>query len=128
MFRHFSLAVAFLAGALRSGGGESKIYVNCVFGKSRSTTFVTAYLMVEHGWRAADALKHLKERRDVQLNPGFLQQIADLDYELEWRRHGGVGSTPAPASQKVADCEAGSRGGGGGEKDAVGRCRPVAMI
>lgn len=57
-----------------------------MFGKSRSTSFVVAFLMIQNDWRAMDALKHVRQRRNVQLNPGFLQQIADLDYKLEWAR------------------------------------------
>ena len=57
-FRHFTSAVSFIASALKSPGG--RLYVNCVFGRSRSTTFVVAYLMIQHDWSTPDALKHIR--------------------------------------------------------------------
>lgn len=65
---------------------DGKVFVNCVFGKSRSTTFVVVYLMVCQKWDALTALKHIRQKRPVQLNTGFLLQIVDLDYKLKWER------------------------------------------
>lgn len=83
MRRHFVDAVEFMDDAILQNG---KVFVNCVFGKSRSTTFVLAYMMICHNWTALDALRHLRQKRPVQLNPGFLLQIIDLDYKLKWQR------------------------------------------
>ena len=94
--RHFSSAVAFIASALRSP--EGRLYVNCVFGKSRSTTFVAAFLMTEHDWSAVDALKHIKQRRNVQINFGFQQQLADLDHKLQWMREQAAADKARDAS------------------------------
>ncbi len=65
---------------------NGKVFVNCVFGKSRSTTFVVAYMMLCHNWTALDALIHIRQKRPVQLNPGFLLQLVDLDYKIKWSR------------------------------------------
>ena len=75
--------VEFMDDAIFSNG---KVFVNCVFGKSRSTTFIVVYLMLVHDWTALDALRHIRKRRPVQINSGFLLQIADLDYKLKWMR------------------------------------------
>ena len=83
LFRHFVDAVEFMDDALSNNG---KVFVNCVYGKSRSTSFVVVYLMLCHGWTALDALRHIRKKRPVQLNPGFLLQIVDLDYKLKWQR------------------------------------------
>ena len=76
-------AIEFMDDAILNKG---KVFVNCVFGKSRSTTFVVVYMMVCHGWTALDALRHIRKKRPVQLNSGFLLQIVDLDYKLKWQK------------------------------------------
>ena len=83
LFRHFVDAVEFMDNAVSNNG---KVFVNCVYGKSRSTSFVVVYLMLCHDWTALDALRHIRKKRPVQLNPGFLLQIVDLDYKLKWQR------------------------------------------
>ncbi|TRY67351.1 hypothetical protein TCAL_12462 [Tigriopus californicus] len=82
--RHFVNAAEFIDNALLTENG--KIYVNCVFGKSRSTTCILAYLMICHDWPALKALKHIRSRRPVEINSGFRTQIADLEYKLNWLR------------------------------------------
>lgn len=66
--------------------GKSLVFVNCVFGKSRSTTCIIAYLMIKHGWDAAAALQHVRKFRPVVVNSGFLTQLTDLDHKLQWLR------------------------------------------
>jgi len=81
--RHFMEVAQFLDSCLSNNG---KCFVNCVFGRSRSTTCVVAYLMLKHGWGALQALKHIRQLRPVELNEGFIQQLADLDFKLTWYR------------------------------------------
>ena len=76
-------AAEFMENAILNKG---KVFVNCVFGKSRSTTLVVAYMMLCHNYDAVSALKHIRQKRNVQINPGFLLQLADLDYRLKWER------------------------------------------
>ena len=42
--------------------------------------------MLCHNYDAVSALKHIRQKRNVQINPGFLLQLADLDYRLKWER------------------------------------------
>lgn len=79
--RHFMEVAQFLDSAISSNG---KCFVNCVFGRSRSTTCVVVYLMLKHDWEALQALKHIRSFRPVEVNEGFVQQLADLDFKLKW--------------------------------------------
>lgn len=100
LFRHFLDVAEFIEEALSANGGDEEedgkeergkrnvVLVNCVFGRSRSTTCVAAFLMLSRGWDAGSALRRLRERRPVAVNPGFLQQLADLDHKLRWIRAG----------------------------------------
>ena len=83
VFRHFADATEFMDDAIKK---EGKVFINCVFGKSRSTTFVVVYLMICHNWDALTALKHIRQKRPVQINAGFLLQLVDLDYKLKWEK------------------------------------------
>ena len=73
----------YLDEALINGG---KAFVNCVFGLSRSTTCIVAYLMLAKGLGALQALQLIRQKRPVKINPGFLQQVVDLDHQLEFCR------------------------------------------
>lgn len=81
--RHFMDVADFIDSALSDNG---RVFVNCVFGRSRSTTCVVVYLMLKHDWSALRALKHIREKRPVQINDGFMQQLSDLDYKIAWAK------------------------------------------
>ncbi|XP_040580522.1 uncharacterized protein [Lepeophtheirus salmonis] len=81
--KHFSDVAKYINDALLQSS-QNKVFVNCVFGKSRSTTCIVAYLMLIQGWTAMAALTHIRKKRDVLINYGFLNQIADLDYRMKW--------------------------------------------
>ena len=85
IFRYFEEVATYIQEALTSNL-NNKVYVNCVFGKSRSTTCVVAYLMLCQDWTAQHALEHIKRRRNVHINPGFLQQLIDLEHKIKWLR------------------------------------------
>ena len=74
----------FIGQALSSG---NKVFVNCVFGRSRSTTCVVAYLMMCQEWTLQSSLNHIRRHRPVQLNYGFIQQLVDLENKLEYIRN-----------------------------------------
>ena len=57
--------------------------------------------MIEHDWTAIDALKHIRQRRNVQVNYGFQQQLADLDHKLNWMREQKVANKTQEASVAV---------------------------
>ncbi len=63
-----------------------RVLVNCVMGRSRSTTFVVAYLMLRRDLRALEALSEVRRHRDVRPNDGFLRQLAELDAKMERER------------------------------------------
>ena len=84
--RHFMEMAQFIDSALSENG---KVFVNCVFGRSRSTSLscspssrsstcssstcsrstscVVAYLMLKHDWTALKALTHIREKRPIQV-------------------------------------------------------------
>ena len=49
-----------------SSNNRCKVFVNCVFGKSRSTTCVIAYLMICKGFTAREALLQVKKTSDYK--------------------------------------------------------------
>ena len=54
---------------------------------SRSTTCVCVYLMLKYDWGALQALRHIRQTRPVEINEGFLQQLADLDFKIRWYKN-----------------------------------------
>ncbi|KAJ3504507.1 hypothetical protein NLJ89_g7898 [Agrocybe chaxingu] len=69
--------------ALKSKGGTGRILVHCSAGVSRSPTVVVGYLMKQRGMTLREALGLvLRARPQVSPNPGFLQQLKDLEVEL----------------------------------------------
>ncbi|XP_075032490.1 protein phosphatase Slingshot homolog 3 [Mixophyes fleayi] len=63
----------FISSAKRQG---SHVFVHCKMGVSRSASTVIAYAMKEYEWKLEEALKHVKDRRNiVQPNAGFLRQL-----------------------------------------------------
>uniref|UniRef100_A0A8L0DRE1 Dual specificity protein phosphatase n=1 Tax=Oncorhynchus mykiss TaxID=8022 RepID=A0A8L0DRE1_ONCMY len=65
---------------------ENKLLVHCVMGRSRSATLFLAYLMICKNMTVVDAVDHVKRRRRIIPNWGFLKQLRQLDtYLLEQR-------------------------------------------
>merc|ERR1719310_498921 len=59
------------------------VLVSCAQGKSRSGTLAIAYLMVTRGWDVSTALTYVQKKRPfVQPNPGFMQQLHELQPKL----------------------------------------------
>ena len=56
--------------------------LNCISGRSRSATFVIAYLMIKQEMNANEALNHVLKKRPIRPNDGFLKQISRLDNNL----------------------------------------------
>ena len=57
------------------------------FPLARSTTCVVVYLMLKYDWGALQALRHIRHARPVEINEGFLQQLADLDFKIKWYKN-----------------------------------------
>ncbi len=61
---------------------SGKVLVHCREGVSRSATLVVAYLMLKEGMTVQDAIRTVRESREICPNEGFLQQLCDFDKEL----------------------------------------------
>lgn len=59
-----------------------KLLVHCVMGRSRSATLFLAYLMICENMTVVDAIEHVKKRRRIIPNWGFLKQLRELDMHL----------------------------------------------
>ncbi|KAH9981017.1 protein-tyrosine phosphatase-like protein [Lactifluus volemus] len=69
--------------AIASKNGTGKILVHCYAGISRSPTVVAAYLMKRKGMSLKAALGHIiRVRPQISPNPGFLQQLKEMELEL----------------------------------------------
>ncbi|KAG7462530.1 hypothetical protein MATL_G00185770 [Megalops atlanticus] len=66
---------------------NNKLLVHCVMGRSRSATLFLAYLMIYKKMTVVEAIEHVKERRCILPNRGFLKQLRQLDIELQEQRH-----------------------------------------
>uniref|UniRef100_A0A8C6U1J8 Dual specificity protein phosphatase n=1 Tax=Neogobius melanostomus TaxID=47308 RepID=A0A8C6U1J8_9GOBI len=65
---------------------SDKVLVHCVMGRSRSATLVLAYLMRQHTLTVVDAIVHVRQRRCILPNHGFLKQLRALDITLQEER------------------------------------------
>lgn len=66
---------------------QNKLLIHCVMGRSRSATLLLAYLMIHEHMTVIDAIDHVKRRRHIIPNWGFLKQLRELDtHLLEQRR------------------------------------------
>lgn len=61
---------------------QNKLLVHCVMGRSRSATLFLAYLMICENMTVVDAIEHVKKRRRIIPNWGFLKQLRELDMHL----------------------------------------------
>lgn len=69
--------------ALQSNNGTGKILVHCSAGISRSPAVVAAYLMKHHDMSLRTALGQIvRARPQASPNPGFLQELKELELEL----------------------------------------------
>ncbi|KAK1881569.1 Dual specificity phosphatase DUPD1 [Dissostichus eleginoides] len=61
---------------------QNKLLVHCVMGRSRSATLFLAYLMICENMTVVEAIEHVKSRRRIIPNWGFLKQLRELDMQL----------------------------------------------
>ncbi|XP_071495167.1 dual specificity protein phosphatase 3-like [Diadema antillarum] len=78
--QHFDTAVSFIDEALAQENG--KVLVHCVQGFSRSASVAVAYLMLRRGLTVQEAVKTVREKREIGPNSGFLKQLCALNDEL----------------------------------------------
>ncbi|XP_015179701.1 PREDICTED: dual specificity protein phosphatase 3-like isoform X1 [Polistes dominula] len=81
--KYFYTAASFIDEAVSNNG---KVFVHCVVGVSRSATCVLAYLMIKKNMLAVDAVRIVREKRDIYPNYGFRNQLAQLDNQLRRQR------------------------------------------
>ena len=80
--KHFDKAVDFIDESVRNGHG---VLVHCVYGISRSSTLLCAYLMKKHNMTVANAVSYVKKKRpQVNPNNGFLLQLCSFDPKTEF--------------------------------------------
>lgn len=84
--QYFYSAAQFMDQALSSP--SNKLLVHCVMGRSRSATLFLAYLMIRKNLTVVDAVDHVKQRRRIIPNWGFLKQLRELDSQLLEQRRG----------------------------------------
>ncbi|XP_031735734.1 dual specificity phosphatase DUPD1 [Anarrhichthys ocellatus] len=65
---------------------QNKVLVHCVMGRSRSAALVLAYLIMKHSLTVVDAIEHVRQRRCILPNHGFLRQLRALDITLQEER------------------------------------------
>lgn len=78
--KHFKKAIEFIDEAIDKGSG---VLVHCVYGISRSSTLICAYLIAKKKMTVSQAIKHVKDRRPIaDPNRGFLVQLQALWEDL----------------------------------------------
>lgn len=82
--QYFYSAASFIEKTLNNP--QNKLLVHCVMGRSRSATLFLAYLMICEKMTVVDAIEHVKTRRRIIPNWGFLKQLRELDMELQQKR------------------------------------------
>jgi protein phosphatase slingshot len=77
--KHFDKAIDFIDESVKNRKG---VLIHCVYGVSRSSTLVCAYLIKKHGMSVSSAIKHVKARRPhANPNSGFLLQLQAMPVE-----------------------------------------------
>uniref|UniRef100_UPI0037E7A4C9 dual specificity phosphatase 29-like n=1 Tax=Semicossyphus pulcher TaxID=241346 RepID=UPI0037E7A4C9 len=82
--QYFFSAAHFIKATLSNP--QNKLLVHCVMGRSRSATLFLAYLMICENMTVVDAIEHVKQRRRIIPNWGFLKQLRELDMQLLEKR------------------------------------------
>ncbi|XP_056153090.1 dual specificity phosphatase 29-like isoform X2 [Lampris incognitus] len=87
--QYFSSAAQFIDETLSNP--QNRLLVHCVMGRSRSATLFLSYLMICRDMTVVDAIDHVKRRRRIIPNWGFLKQLRQLDTHLLEKRRGSTG-------------------------------------
>ncbi|KAL4641098.1 hypothetical protein GN956_G11368 [Arapaima gigas] len=80
---------------------KGKVLVHCAMGVSRSAALVLAFLMICEGLTLVEAIRAVRQHRDVCPNSGFLEQLRCLDMTLvqgKWQRQEALESKKAASS------------------------------
>ncbi|KAL7947104.1 protein-tyrosine phosphatase-like protein [Trichoderma barbatum] len=89
--------------ALQSNNGSGRILVHCSAGISRSPTVVAAYLMKHQNMSLRAALGQIvRARPQASPNPGFLQELKDLELQLRGAPSLDVDELPRREKDRLA--------------------------
>ena len=61
---------------------SGKVYVHCQQGVSRSATIVLSFLMQKRQMKLMDAVKCVRDKREIFPNEGFQKQLCRLNDEI----------------------------------------------
>uniref|UniRef100_A0A8C2X9M9 Dual specificity protein phosphatase n=1 Tax=Cyclopterus lumpus TaxID=8103 RepID=A0A8C2X9M9_CYCLU len=86
----FNLSQYFFSAARFIEETLNKLLVHCVMGRSRSASLFLAFLMICENMTVVDAIEHVKRRRRIVPNWGFLKQLRELDMQLLEKREEGT--------------------------------------
>lgn len=122
---HIDGCLGFMNEAITAGGG---VLVHCFAGKSRSSSMVIAYLMLERGMEYFAAFDLVRsKRRQANPNPGFCMQLKDLG--LSFRPAGARDAvTAGSATAQVSNTLLAMIRGCGGSTSVVVAERPEEFI
>ena len=67
--------------------------MHCFQGMSRSATVVLAFLMLHRDMSLLDAIKHVRKRRAIHPNAGFMRQLVELNNQLAEAQQANSSST-----------------------------------
>ncbi|GAB6026224.1 hypothetical protein CHUAL_012431 [Chamberlinius hualienensis] len=87
---YFEQAADFVEEGVKAGG---KVLIHCRVGVSRSATLALAYLIIKKGMTAQDAMRTVRAQREIIPNPGFLQQLCDLNERIHRQKRATDGTT-----------------------------------
>jgi hypothetical protein len=89
---HFDKAIDFISESVKNGHG---VLIHCVYGISRSSTLMCAYLMRKHGMSQRSAIQYVKTKRpQVDPNSGFLLQLATYEKRKDYSYFPELDSPP----------------------------------
>lgn len=96
---HFDKAIDFISESVKNGHG---VLIHCVYGISRSSTLMCAYLMRKHAMSQRNAIEYVKSKRpQVDPNSGFLLQLATYEKRKEYSYFPELDTPPtSPRSPK----------------------------
>ncbi len=66
---------------------SNKILIHCQEGRSRSVSYVVAYLIKRHNLLYEDAIAFVMSKRDININCGFIKALKSLDAATHPQRH-----------------------------------------
>ena len=65
---------------------NNNVFIHCNRGKSRSASFVIAYLLKFNNMNLYEAFNFVKNKRDISPNIHFFKQLSDYEYKISNNR------------------------------------------